>query len=649
MSGSRRRMNGPAPELQTMVINYNENIDRETNVMAHGAKPPFNSLRYASAAVTVERRDGGEILLRSAHALPPYPRCNGEWLEHWAAAAPGRTFMAERAGAGWRRASYAQTLAAIRSLGAALLARGLSRGRPVVVLSDNSVDHGLLSYACQYVGIPVAPLSQAYSLLSKDHEKLKAIFRLLEPGLVYVADEARFAPTIASLSGHDFELVSSDPGARATPFARLLETPVDAAVDAAARAVGPDTIAKFLFTSGSTGEPKAVINTQRMITSNQESWRVLWPFLADEPPVLVDWMPWNHTFGGNADCNIILSNGGTMYIDEGKPAPGLVEKTVANLREIAPTMYLNVPRGFDMLLPFLESDAALRRNFFSRLKLIFYAGAALPLSLWARLEKLGLEETGHRVRMVSAWGSTETAPMATCVHYDIEKAGVIGNPAPGSALKLVPVGESEGRRKYEIRVKGPNVTPGYWKRDDLTRAAFDDEGFYRIGDAVRFADENDPARGIEFAGRVAEEFKLMSGTWVHTGALRVKAIAALAPVVQDIVVTGHDREYIGFLIFPNPVACRQVAGLAADAPFGQAIASPAVRAVVEKGMRALKADGGGSSTFAERALMMEEPPHTDAGEITDKGYINQRAVLARRAPLVGRLHADAPDPGIVLV
>jgi feruloyl-CoA synthase len=361
-------------------------------------------------------------------------------------------------------------------------------------------------------------------------------------------------------------------------------------------------------------------------------------------------MPWNHTFGGNADCNIVLSNGGTLYIDEGKPAPGAIETSLANLREIAPTMYLNVPRGFDMLLPYLEGDAQLRRNFFSRLKLIFYAGAALPPSLWARLEKLGIEETGKRVRMISAWGSTETAPMATCVHYDIDHAGVIGNPAPGSTLRLIPAGQSEGRTKYEIRVKGPNVTPGYWKRDDLTRAAFDDEGFYRIGDAVRFADESDHARGIEFAGRVAEEFKLMSGTWVHTGALRVKAIAALAPVAQDIVITGHDRENIGFLIFPNIAACRQLAGgLGGDAPLAAVLEHAAVVALVGQGLRSLKGEGGGSSTYATRALLMEEPPQIDGGEITDKGYINQRATLARRTALVEALHADVPGCGIIVI
>ena len=615
------------------------------------AKPPFNPLTYAPATVETERRANGDVVMRSAHALGPYARCNAEWLRHWADTTPDVDFLAERpadGGPGWRTVTYAQVRSAARSIGAALLDLGLSPDRPVVVLSDNSVDHGLLAMACHYVGVPIAPISPAYSLMSHDYAKLKAIFRLLDPGLVYVSDEKKFAAALASLNEYSFTLVSSLPAGHALPFATLLATAAGPAVDQAHANVGFDTIAKFLFTSGSTGEPKGVINTQRMITSNQAAYRCIWPFLAEAPPVLVDWLPWNHTFGGNSDFNMVLCNGGTLYIDDGKPAPGLVEKTVANLRDVSPTMYLNVPRGFDMLLPYLEGDAALRKKFFSRLRLIFYAGAALPPSLWARLEKLGVAETGHRVRMVSAWGSTETAPMATCVHFDIDRAGVIGNPAPGTALRLLPVGFSDGRKKYEVRVKGPNVTPGYWKREDLTRAAFDEEGFYRIGDAVHFADEANAAAGIEFAGRVAEEFKLSSGTWVHTGALRIKAIAALSPVAQDIVIAGHDRDEVGFLVFPNIPACRALAvGLAADAPVAAVLAHSAVRAVVQTGMRALRDDGGGSSTYATRAVLLEEMPDIDAGEITDKGYMNQRAVLTRRAQVVEALYA--PSRATVLI
>ena len=618
--------------------------------MPDTAQLPFNPLRFGETRLEVERRANGELVLRSGVPLAPYPRSNGEWLEHWARVAPDRVFIAERRGEGWHEATYAQALAAARSIGSALIERGLSSAHPVAILSDNSVDHALLKMACHYVGVPVAPISQAYSLMSKDHAKLKAIFKLLEPGLVYVGDEARFAASLAALGEFKFELVSSQPapGSRATPFAALLGTPPSTAAAAASASVNGDTVAKFLFTSGSTGEPKAVINTQRMITSNQLSYATAWPFLLDEPPVLVDWLPWNHTFGGNSNFNMVLANGGSYYLDDGKPAPGLVDRTAANLKLIAPTIYLSVPRGYDMLLPFLESDAQLRRNFFSRLKLIFYAGAALPPTLWARLEKLGIEETGQRVRMVSSWGSTETAPMASIVNYDIDRAGVIGNPAPGCELKLLPVGESNGKTKYEIRVRGPNVTPGYWKREDLTSAAFDEEGFYRMGDAVRFADPDEMAKGIEFDGRVAEEFKLTSGTWVHTGALRVKAIAALAPVAQDIVLTGHDRDYIGFMIFPNLPACRVLAkDLPTDAPSAQVLAHPAVVACVKAGMQALKADGGGSSTHARRALFLEEPLSIDAGEITDKGYINQRAVLTRRAALVATLYTDGPSANVM--
>ena len=574
-----------------------------------------SGLRFAPARADVARRADGTLLLRSPHVLAPYPRAVGEWLAHWARSTPDRVFLAERAGTAWREVTYTAALDSVRRIGEALLARGLSASRPVAILSDNSVDHALLALGAMHAGIPAAPISPAYSLMSKDHAKLKGIFELLQPGLVYARDPAPFAPALEAV------------GARATGIEELLAAKPGPGIDAAFAAVGPDTVAKILFTSGSTGAPKGVINTHRMLCSNQQSWVQLWPFLDETPPVLCEWLPWNHTFGGNATFNMVLRNGGTMYVDGGKPAPGLVDTTVRNLREVSPTLYFNVPRGFDLLLPFLESDADLRRNFFRNLDAVFYAGAALPQNLWERLEALAVSEKGGRLAMLSAWGSTETSPMATCVHYPIARAGVVGNPGPGTELKLVPSGV-----KLEVRVRGPNVTPGYWRRDDLTREAFDEEGFYRIGDAMKFADPSDPAAGVAFDGRVAEDFKLMSGTWVHVGTVRVQLIAACDPLVQDAVITGHDREEMGALVFVNPAAVKAL-GLDAGG----------VRARLTTALEKLSRAATGSSTAPVRLLVMDEPPSIDANEITDKGYINQRAVLDRRAALVEKLHSGAAE------
>jgi len=624
--------------------------DGSTGAAQMSAKPAFAALKFADPALETERQADGSLLLRSSQPLAAYDRCIGEWLVDWARRTPRQVFLAERMADGWRRITYAETLDSARAIGSALLRRDLSAQRPVVILSDNGIDHALLTLGALHVGVPVAPVSPAYSLMSRDHAKLKAIIRLLQPGLIYAADGARFEPalkaltTLPEIAGVEIVVGCNPPPDLACKlFADLPGESEDAAIDRAFAAVGPDTIAKFLFTSGSTGEPKGVINTQRMLCSNQQAIAQVWPFLADTPPVIVDWLPWNHTFGANHNFNMVLKSGGTLYIDDGKPAPGLVEKTVANLREIAPTIYFNVPRGFDMLIPFLEQDAELRRNFFSRLQMIFYAAAALPQNLWERLERLSIQERGERVVMVSAWGSTETAPMVTTVHFPIERAGVIGLPAPGAEVKLVP-----NASKLELRVRGPNVTPGYWKRPDLTEAAFDAQGFYMIGDAGRFADPDDPAKGIEFDGRIAEDFKLQSGTWVHVGSLRVQGIAALAPLAQDLVIAGHDREEIGLLIFPNVPACRALCPeLPADGgnavPLAQVLRDPRIRSRLHAGLCSWRDGGGGSSSFAARALFMEEPPTIDANEITDKGYINQRAVLTRRADLVTKLFSESTE------
>jgi feruloyl-CoA synthase len=613
------------------------------------SKPPFARINFAPPAVEVTPLHDGGMILRSPQKLAPYPRSVGEMLEHWARETPDQVFLAERAGeGGWRRVTFAETLSAVRRVSQALLDRKLSRDRPVAILSDNSIDHALLALGAMHIGVPVAPVSSAYSLLSKDYEKLRYALELLNPGVVFVANGAPFTAALNKVKLGAAELVvgsNAPEGIRATAFAELLATQPTFAVDEAFMKVGPDTIAKILFSSGSTDLPKGVINTQRMLCSNQQAIAQLWPFLSEKPPVIVDWLPWNHTFGGNFCFNAMLRHGGTLYIDEGKPTPQLIAKSVVNLREISPTVYFNVPRGFDMLLPHLEQDEALRSNFFQRLDLVFYAAAALPPSLWSRLEDVAIAATGKRVPMVSGWGSTETAPDVTLVHFEIEGAGVIGLPIPGCEVKMIP-----NAGKLELRIRGPNITPGYWKRDDLSKKAFDEEGYYCIGDAGKLADPENPARGIEFDGRVAEDFKLATGTWVSVGALRVKAISAGAPVIQDAVVTGHDREEVGLLIFPNEAGCRSLCpDVPANATLATLIADARVRARMSEALKAMASEATGSSNRPTRALLMEEPPSIDANEITDKGYINQRAVLARRSALVEQLYAPAPDTTVILV
>ena len=616
--------------------------------MQAGSKPPFASVRFAPARVDARREADGSLLLTSPEPLGPYHRSVDDMLQHWAEAAPERVFLAERDSAGnWRKLTYRDAAAKAASIGQALLDRGLRPDRPVMILSGNAIDHALIMLGGFKAGVPVVPVSPAYSLMSSDFAKLKHIFDLVRPGLIYVSAGAPFQAALQALPLDGVELVSSAAGASAlrfTAFDALLATNPGEALRAASAAVGPDTVAKILFTSGSTGLPKGVINTQRMLCANQQMILQCWPFLDEAPPVLLDWLPWNHTFGGNHNLSLVLRHGGTMYIDGGKPAPGSIELTVANLREISPTIYFNVPAGYAMLLPYLERDPNLARAFFKNLRLIFYAAAALPQDLWQRLEELSIATLGHRVVLTSAWGSTETAPLAACAHFEMERAGVIGIPVAGVAIKLVPTGS-----KLELRVKGPNVTPGYFKRPDLTADAFDTEGFYRIGDAGKLADPDDPAKGILFDGRIAEDFKLSTGTWVHVGGLRIAALAAASPLLQDAVVCGHDREQVGILAWPNIAACKEVCPHAAhhQTP-AELIRCPELLAAVRRGIAAYNQQNSGSSTRIGRLLLMAEPPSIDANEITDKGYINQRAALERRRPLVGQLFADQPAAEVIL-
>ncbi len=611
-------------------------------------RPPLRPVKLGPPDVAVERRSDGAILLRSPHPLPPHPQKLTERLTHWANAAPERVFLAQRdAAGGWRTLTYAQTLAAVQSLAAALLQRNLSPDRPLAILSGNDIEHALLGLAAMHVGVPYAPISVPYSLLSADFGKLKAIMQLLSPGLVFATNGTAFARAIAAAVPAAAEVVvTAQPpsGRNATLFSELLQAAPSPAVAAAHAEVGPGTIAKILFTSGSTGQPKGVINTQLMLCANQAMIRAGLAFLADEPPVIVDWLPWNHTFGSNHNFGLVLDNGGSLYIDEGKPLPGGVDATVRKLRASAPTIYFNVPKGFEMLLPYLSAEPALREIFFSRLKIMFYAGAALAQHVLDAYEELAIKTTGERILFMSSLGSTETAPAALACSWDAERAGNIGLPLPGVELKLVP---REG--KLEARLKGANITPGYWRAPQLTAAAFDDEGFYKIGDALKFADPDDPAKGLLFDGRLAEDFKLATGTWVSVGPLRAAFIAHFAPLARDVVFAGPDRDEVTALVFPDFDACRKaVSGASADVPVRVLLAEPGVMAEFARHLDSFFAAASGTSSRITRVILLHEPPSLDLGEMTDKGSINQRAVLANRAQLVEELYADAP-PGHVLV
>jgi feruloyl-CoA synthase len=595
---------------------------------------------FAAPSVKSERRADGSFVVRSTVPLGPTDRAVGVWLERWAAERPDTVFLAERSDtrAPWTTISYREALGRVRAAAAWMLGRHMSAERPLAILSDNAIEHAIFALGAMHAGIPVATVSSAYSLVSKDFEKLRSAIALLDPGAIYVSDAAPFAPALAAIKASHRAVVIA--GRRAETIggvaaADVLATADNAAVSEAFAGVGPDTIAKFLFTSGSTGAPKAVINTQGMLTSSQTARAQTWPFLNSGELTVLYWLPWSHTFGANHNFNMVLRNGGTLYIDQGKPAPGLFAASLDNLRSVVPTVYFNVPRGFDMLLGALREDEALRKKFFKNVRFVFYAAAALPQNVWDALEDLSIKTCDRAVPMVSAWGSTETAPLATDCHFLAGRPGNIGVPVPGTELKLVPSGN-----KLEVRVRGPNVTPGYWKAPELTAKAFDEDGFYRIGDAVKFAEAGRPERGLFFDGRISEDFKLSSGTWVTVGMLRVTAVTALAPLAQDIVIAGHDEDEVRFLVFPNIAACRALAGLPDSATLADVLAHANVRAAIGEGLAKLKAQNGGSAGHATRALLLAEPPSIDGGEITDKGYINQSAVLGRRADALAKLRDD---------
>jgi feruloyl-CoA synthase len=607
---------------------------------------PLRPVRLGVPQPELERRADGTILIRSRTPLPIYDARVTDALARWAEEAPDRLFLAHRDPDGsWRRMTYAEVRDAVARIAAALLRRKLSPERPIAVLSGNDIEHALIGLAAMTIGVPYAPVSPAYSLLSSDFGKLRAILDVVTPGLVFANDSTMFARAVEAVVPDGTEVVvarNAPPNRKTTPFADLLGAEDAGAVAAAHAAVTPDTIAKFLFTSGSTGHPKAVINTHRMLCSNQAMLYAGFRFLDEEPPVVLDWLPWSHTFGANHNFNMVLTHGGSLYIDDGNPTPPGVPKTVRNLREVAPTIYFNVPKGYEALVPHLRADAELRRNFFSRLKVLFYAGAGLNQTTWDDLIDLAVSTTGERIILVSSLGSTETSPLALACTWDFPKAGNIGLPAPGVELKLVPC---EG--KLEARLRGPHITPGYWRAENLTRAAFDEEGFYKIGDALKFADPAVPQKGLLFDGRIAEDFKLSTGTWVSVGPLRARFLDHFAPFARDVVFAGPDRDYICALVFPDIDACRKHAGLPAEATAADVLGASRVRDKCAELLGSLLATSSGTSTRILRLILMPEPASMDIGEMTDKGSINQRAVLANRAALVDELYAAEPSPRII--
>jgi len=611
------------------------------------AQSRFRPIALGPYEGTMERRADGAILLRSTDPLRPSPSRYTDPLIRWAAERPEAPLLARRGPDGqWITLSYREALDKARRIGEALLDRGLSTERPLMVLSENSLEHAIMALAALHVGIPYAPISPAYSLLSESAERVRHAVELLTPGLVFAFDSARYTRAIEAAVPADTELVFVDgdmPGRRCTAYATLLQTDATERVDLAHEAVGVDTIAKFLFTSGSTKLPKAVINTHGMMMSNQQMYLQCYPFLAEEPPVLVDWMPWHHTAAGNNNFGVVLYHGGTLYIDEGKPTPDGMAETLRNLREVASTIYYSVPKGLEALAHEMKHDTALRDRFFSRMRLIFPCGAALPGPLKQTIDELAVASCGHRIPMTMGLGMTETAPFAISAHLPDWQAGVIGIPAPGVEVKLVPHGD-----KLEVRYRGPNITPGYWRQPELTQAAFDEEGYFCSGDAARFVDEAHPEHGLRFDGRIAEDFKLISGTWVNVGTLRGHVIAAGAPYIHDIVVTGHDREELGMLILLLPTASALAPDLGGQPSLAQLAAHPAVRAWAQSLLDTLADQATGSSHRIVRAMILAEPALMELGEMTDKGSINQRTMLRTRADLVERLYAEQADDAVLI-
>ena len=604
--------------------------------------PKFRPLRFGVTRVNLKDGTLGTHYLKADQELQAFPDRLTDRLQHWAENKSDQTLFARRIKLAdgtlgdWRHVTYAQAWATARNIAQALINRGLNAERPVVILSENSLEHALLALGCMVAGVPFVPTSPPYSLISQDYDKLKHVLRTVTPGMVFASD-TRYAKAIAATVSSDMEIVMNEggiEGQQVTSFEALCQTPATAQVEAAIAATGPDTIVKFLFTSGSTKMPKAVINTQRLWCANQQQMMQSMPVLAETPLVLVDWLPWNHTFGGNHNFGMVVFHGGTMYIDDGKPTPTLMHETLRNLREIAPTVYFNVPTGFEAIALAMKTDDLLRKTLLSRVQMFFYAGAALAQPIWDSLYESQEREIGERIVMGTGLGMTESGPFGIFVTNPNVSAGDLGVPTPGLELKLVDMGG-----KTEVRYRGPNITPGYWRNEEETKGAFDDEGFFCTGDAVKWIDETDVHLGLKFDGRIAEDFKLATGTFVSVGPLRGKIIAAGAPYVQDVVLTGINLKEVGAMVFPTP-AVRALSGLPADAPLADVLGSAPVLAHFQNLINELAKTATGSANRIARMCLLSEPPTIDKGEITDKGSINQRSVLTHRADTVAALHEE---------
>ena len=600
----------------------------------------YRDMRYGVTSVQVQTRNDGVQYVQADLPLAAHPHRMTDKLLHWARVTPERICLARRkrlpdgATGEWEHLTYAQAVTAARRIGQALLQRHLSVDRPVVILSENSLEHGMMALACMMVGIAYCPVSPAYATLSKDFDKLKHILHTLTPGLVMAADAQRYGPAIEACVPKDVDvvLVNGELNRSHTRFSDLLQTNDTAAVDAAMQATGPDTVVKFLFTSGSTNLPKGVINTHRMWCANQQQMWQSMPVLGEAPPVLVDWLPWNHTFGGNHNVGLVLFHGGSLYIDDGKPVPALMPETLRNLREIAPTVYFNVPTGLEAIANAMHNDDQLRRNLLSQVRMFFYSGAALAQPIWDSLHAAQERELGQRIVMGTGLGMTETGPFGIFVPRPEVESGDLGLPAAGLQLKLVPIGD-----KVEVRYKGPNVTPGYWRAPQATAEAFDEEGFLKSGDAVVWRNPSNPNEGLRFDGRLAEDFKLATGTFVSVGPLRARIIAAGAPYVQDAVITGLNMNEVGAMLFTTP-RVRELSPLPPHASLADTLQHPQVVSFFQGLLDALATQSTGSANRVARMVLLSEPPSIDSGEVTDKGSINQRAVLKHRAALVQAVH-----------